>query len=164
MHKAYEVFGLLEDDAEVEATVHDLREHGIRPEEIEVRTPAAGRYELADERLHDDIVGLEHGAIVGGLVGAMVGLLAGFGPMESLGVAAMLLIIGFFTGMGALVGGMAGMQDREPHDDDPIRTRDVIAPDGARLIAVRADRRTGRAHRILERHGALFVDELAPHT
>lgn len=164
MHKVYEVFGLLEDEQEVDATVRDLKEHGIADEEIQVITPAAGRYWLADERLHEEVVGLEHGAIKGAMAGAVAGLIAAFATMDGFGIPAMLMVILFFAGMGALVGGMAGMQAREHHDDDIQATRDVLAPAAARVVAVRSDHRSQRAHRILERHGALFLEEPHPHT
>ncbi len=163
MHKIYEVFGLLEDAEETEATVRDLREHGVPQEQIEVLVPAAGHYVLADEHLHQDLAGGRHGALAGALAGVVVGLLVALvaPAFEALSTPALLLALGF-AGFGGVIGAVVGMMLHDAGDDDELRTRAVLAPAAARLVAVRSDDRVGRAHRILERHGALFLDDTEP--
>ncbi len=163
MHKIYEVFGLLEDAQETDSTVRDLREHGVPAEQIEVMVPAAGQYPLADEHLHEDLVGARHGALNGLLLGLVAGLLVALAApaIETMSTQALLVAIAF-GGFGATIGAVAGMMLHELADDDQMQTRSVIAPTAARLIAVRSDDRVGRAHRILERHGALFLDDTSP--
>ncbi len=163
MHKIYEVFGLLEDERDAQETVRDLTEHGVPPDKIEVIVPEAGAYVLADEHLHEDIVGAEHGALLGGMVGLLAGFLAALvmPGFDGVGTPALLLALGF-GGFGATIGAVSGMMLRDAGDDDEVRTRSVLAPSAARVVAVRSDVRVGRAHKILEKHGALFLDDVAP--
>lgn len=158
------VHGLLPEGDELDATVADLEGHGIYPSEIEVVEPEPGRYELADETLHRDVLGTRRGAAIGAVLGLVVGLAIGFAvPGIADGGAEVLLTAAVaVAGFGALIGAMVGLQRRERNDDDPVRWRQVADDDPLCCLTVRCVHRTTIAHRVMERHGAEFLESDQP--
>lgn len=158
------VHGLLPEGDELDATVADLQGHGIYASEIEVAHPVAGRYELADETLHHDVLGARNGALLGGFAGLALGVAVGFVVPEIAdgGADALLTAAAAIAGLGALVGAMVGLQGRERNDDDPVRWREVAETDPLCCVTVRCEHRTTVAHRVLERHGAEFLESAEP--
>lgn len=159
------VHGLLPEGDELDATVADLEDHGIHPSEIEVvHDPEPGRYELADESLHRDALGVRSGAMLGAVAGFVVGLAVGFvvpGVADG-GADVLLTAAAAVAGFGALIGAMIGLQQRERHDDDPVRWRELSETDPMCCVTVRCVHRTTVAHRVMERHGAEFLESGEP--
>lgn len=158
------VHGLLPEGDELETTVADLEDHGIHPSEIEVTEPEPGRYELADESMHRKVLGTRSGAAIGAIVGLVVGLAVGFavpGIADS-GLDVLLTAAAAVAGFGALIGAMVGLQRRERNDDDPVRWHEVSEDDPLCCVTVRCVHRTTVAHRVMERHGAEFLESDQP--
>lgn len=156
------VYGLLP-DAEAAATVSDLEEHGIYESEIEVLVPQPGRYRLADEMLHEDASGARVGGLVGGLIGFAIGIALGLLPAIADNGAMVTVFTAMAAGgFGILIGAMIGLQRHEGFDDDPVRWRQIDDGEPVRLLAVHCLHWRNRAHHILERHGAVFLDSAGP--
>ncbi len=155
------VYGLVTDD-EAEAAVEDLTSHGIHAEEIEVQPAAPGRYLMQDEYLHEDAAGARRGAYWGFALGAIVGLIAALmtATIRDAGIGMWLITAAGFGGLAALIGGMTGLQVHDHPDDDPLRWFE--AGQGQRMVAVHCNHYGYRAHRILERHQAVFVETAHP--
>ena len=151
-------------DGAVEETVLDLRRHGVHDDEIRAEPAPAGRWMLRDEELHEDAVGARHGAELGLVVGTLVGLVAALavGAIRDAGVLAWFVTSVGIGGFGAIIGGMTGLQLRDPQDDDPVRFKELADDSGLWALSVDSPRWSFRAHRILERHGAEFVEYETP--
>lgn len=139
-----------------------LATQGVYGAEVVVHPPDPGRYLLHDEVLHQDASasrrGLAAGAVIGALVGLVVGLLLpqidGAGPVFAATVA--------LAGFGGLIGAMTGLQRVEHMDNDPLAYREVVATDPMVMVEVHHEHWHNRAHRIMERHGAVFLHEPRP--
>lgn len=154
--EAQDVYGLVRTDR-VPHLQRMLAERGLRGTTVQVSPPAPGRYRLHDETLHLDASAARRGALLGTLLGAAVGLaLAGMVATTLIGAA----ISG--AGFGALVGAMVGLQRVESMDGDPVAYREVTQGEDVALVAVHHEHWHNRAHRILERHGAVFVEGPEP--
>lgn len=157
------IHALLPADEERPA-IEDLESHGIYASEIEVLRLSPGRYELADETLHRDVVGTRRGALLGMSLGFVLGIVVGLvAPgIAGEGIERLLMAGVALAGFGALVGAMVGLQSRESEDDDPVRWRELDADDPVRCVTVRCEPGHNRAHRILEQHGAEFLETARP--
>lgn len=154
---------LLPEDEEG-AAIRDLELHGLYATEIAVQRPAPGRYELADETLHRDVLGTRRGALVGAVVGFALGIVVGlaFPGVGDEGFDRLLMSAVAVAGFGALVGAMIGLQGGDVPDDDPVRWRELSSDDPVCCLTVRCEHRRNVAHRILERHGADFLESDRP--
>ena len=141
-----ELYALVPAD-EVEAAANRLRLR-VADDQLEVRTPEAGRYRRLDERLHDDALGAGRGGLVGAVLGAVVGVVVAM-AVDPTVVVWLLLAFGF-AAFGGLAGGMWGLQRTEPEDDDPAVDVVVDDPEAVRLLVVRAPHERNAARRILE--------------
>ncbi len=121
----------------------------LTDDDVEVRTPEPGRYRRLDERLHSDATAAGRGARLGALGGAVVGAVVGV--VLGAGVAVVSMITFGFAAFGALIGGMIGLQRREPEDDDPAVDLVVEESDAVRLVVVRAPHERDWARKVLER-------------
>lgn len=160
MYQPDAVYGLMRDGEELELALADLTSHGVSPEEIEVLVPAAGRYQLADEYLHDDAHGTFLGGTVGALFGVLVGLVAALVVDLAADIGVLLWVVLAFggAGFGGLIGAMAGLQRHYHPDDDPVRWQELEDPSAWRMVAVHCLHWRSRAHEILLRHGANILD------
>jgi len=165
MHAMYEVFGLIEDPNEVDSTVADLVQHGVPSHEVDVLDAAPGIYRIADEHLHDDVMGTARGAAVGAAAGMLIALLVVWAMpgLDAAGGAQWALGLFFMGVMGAVVGGMAGLANSEDLSDDEVHDIAVAEGSGLRILAIRSDRWHARAHRVMENHRVTFLDEAIPH-
>lgn len=160
MYQPDVVYALMPDGEELEAALADLTSHGVRPEEVEVSVPAAGRYELADELLHDDTRGTFRTAATGAAVGGVVGLAAA-GVVDvtgGVGITGWLVVAFGGAGFGGMIGAMTGLQRNDRPDDDPVTWHDLDDPSGWRMVAVHSLHWRTRAHEILLRHGARILE------
>lgn len=160
MH-ADDVFGVVPEST-VDLLVRDLEQHGVFPSEIEVRPVTPGRYRLHDEMLHQEARAARRGLLLGGLFGAVAGalVLLSLGGFADPAPAAATLFA--TAGFGGLVGGVSGLARNDPGDDDPDLYRDLEDDDALQMVAVHCLHWRNRAHRILERHGAVFLDRPDP--
>lgn len=159
--QADDVVGVVPQDT-VDLLVRDLEQHGVFPTEIEIRPASPGRYRLHDEVLHRDALAAGRGLALGALVGAALGglLLVAFGGWGDAGPAVATLFA--TAGFGGLIGGVSGLARNDPADDDPDRYREVKSDDALQLVEVHCLHWRNRAHRILERHGAVILDGAEP--
>lgn len=155
------------DVTEVDALVpQDQVEHlqqalaiaGVDDAIIEVRPATPGRYELHDETLHRDATGARNGFLAGALIGTVLGLVVALLVPAVSGTLAITVTTIVGAGFGGLVGGMAGLQRADTHDGDPVNYREVTGDDDVALVLVHAEHRHYTAHRIMEKHGAVFVE------
>ena len=129
---------------------------------MEVRPVAPGRYQLHDETLHHDASAARRGAVVGLVVGALVGWALALVVTASAATVTIIGAAATAAGFGALVGAMVGLQRVETLDDDPVTWREVAGDEGLALVEVHDEHLHNRAHRILERHGAVFLQGPTP--
>jgi hypothetical protein len=155
------VIGLVDADA-ADETVEALMANGLTDDEIDVRTPTPGRYRLADELLHAEATSAAHGAMMGLVVGALVGIGPALVFTDTPNVAMLMAVLG--GALGILVGGMAGLLANEQPDDDPVEFREIGPDAQERVIEVHSLHWRGRAHKVLERHGAEFLSSGRPAT
>lgn len=157
------VHGLLP-AAEEDPTLSDLQRHGIDATEIEVAHPEPGRYQLADESLHRDLRGARRGAATGVLAGTVLGIATGLAipGVASAGADAVAMTAVAFGGFGALLGGMVGLQRNDRNDDDPVRWVDVDDTADTCCVTVHCELHRDAAHRVLEQHGAAFLESDRP--
>lgn len=134
---------------------------GVDEANMEVRPAAPGRYELHDETLHDDATGARHGLLVGAGVGAVLGLVVALLVPAISGALAITVTTVTVSGFGGLVGAMTGLQRADTNDADPITYHEVTDADAFSLVLVHDEHWHYRAHRVLEQHGAIFVE--SPH-
>lgn len=159
--EATDVYGLVGADR-IDDVQRALARHGLTPPSVQVRPASPGRYELHDETLHHDAASARRGAALGLVIGAVIGVVialllpqvADTGP--TLGVTAAL------AGLAGLVGGMVGLQRADPMAGDPVTFREVQGDEHVVLVEVHDEHWRNRAHRILERHGAVFLQEPTP--
>ena len=135
---------------------------GVGDDHLEVRPAPPGRYELHDETLHQDAAGARHGLVAGAVVGALLGLAVGLLTPQVTGALAIATTSSAVAGFGALVGAMAGLQRADANDGDPVSYREVTAEPPFTLVAVHDEHWHYRVHRIMEQHGAVFVEEARP--
>jgi hypothetical protein len=156
-----DVYGLVAQDR-VDHVRRMLAQQGVAEDRIEVVPAPPGRYQLHDETLHHDAASARRGAALGLLVGIVVGTaLALLLPQVDTTATAVGTALAF-AGFGGLVGGMVGLQRVEHDDADPVGYREVTAADGVVLVKVHDQHWHNRVHRILERHGAVFLQAPEP--
>jgi hypothetical protein len=149
---------------EAESAVHQLTANGLRAEDISVvatdRTRNRGSA-LAVNETENVSSGAGTGAAVGGAAGLMLGIAAlaipGIGPIVAAGpIAAALTGAGLGAAAGGMIGGLAKIGVPEEHAH---RYQEVVRRGGT-LIAVHAsDDDAGRIETLLNRHGAVDVEE-----
>lgn len=159
--EATDVYGLVE-DSRVEELQRLLAQQGLTGTKVEVHPAEPGRYQLHDETLHRDAASARRGAAAGIVFGALLGLVVALVLPQLSSTATVLGTIGALAGLGGLVGAMAGLQRVEAMDSDPVTYREVGSQDHIALVEVHDEHWHNRAHRILERHGAVFVETPTP--
>ena len=158
------VWAVLPDDDEARQATRDLTEHGVWASAVHLTHPAPGRYPVAEEGLHTEAHAAARGAVIGTLIGAVAGVLMTWSLSDLVALGVTGFVIGAFAwaGFGALAGGMWGLQAHEANDDADQRFLEVAPDVPVPLVEVHDEHVTYRAHRILERHGAVFLDTPEP--
>lgn len=159
--EATDVYGLVSHDR-LDRVQRALARRGLTPPQVEVHPAPPGRYRLHDETLHRDAASARRGAATGAVVGALLGLAVALGLPQVTDWAVTLGATAAIAGLGSLVGGMVGLQRADPMDGDPEAFREIGGDEGVLLVAVHDEHLHNRAHRILERHGAVFLDQPEP--
>lgn len=159
--EATDVYGLLPEDrlGRVQET---LARRGLGPPAVEVRPAAPGRYQLHDEMLHEDAAMARRGAAAGLVVGALLGLAVALALPQLTATSTMVGAVAAFAGLGGLVGGVVGLQRAERGGGDPVAYREVDGDDHLMLVQVHDEHWHNTVHRILERHGAVFLQAPTP--
>jgi hypothetical protein len=156
------VIGLFRDSNEAEAALHDLERSGIPREQLNlVAYDGSGHY--ADMARQGSEVGSKttKGAAAGGVAGLLLGLAAvalpGVGPIVAAGPIAAALT---GAGVGAATGGMLGaLGDMGVPGHEAKYYQEAIRRGGTLLIIRAGAERAEDAQSVLDRHGALDVDE-----
>jgi hypothetical protein len=162
------VVGLFDDRETAQESVRDLIDAGFRRENISV-VAADPEGSLYKEHVNDEgtiagegaATGLTSGAVVGGLLGLLIGAGLIFVPV---GVLAAGPIVGLIAGgaagaaTGGILGGLIGLG--VPREEADVYAEGVRR--GGTLVTVSTDEENaGRAHSILDRDGAVDVEERA---
>lgn len=155
--EATDVYGLVGQDR-LDRVERALARRGLTSPRVETHHAAPGRYRLHDETLHRDAASARRGAGLGAACGAVLGLAVALAMPQVTDMASTLGAVAALTGLGALVGGMVGLQRADPIVGDPLTYRDVGGTDHVVVVEVHDEHWHNRAHRILERHGAVFLD------
>lgn len=159
--EAADLYGLVSEDR-LEHLQRMLAVQGLTDSAVEVRPAAPGRYQLHDETLHEDAASARTGALLGMLLGALVGWGVAVLVPQVDDLATTLGTVAALAGLAALVGAMVGLQRAERFDADPVAYREVTGDEGLVMVAVHDEHWHNRAHRILERHGAVFLQGPTP--
>lgn len=159
--EATDLYGLVPEDR-IEHLRFTLARHGLDEPHVEVHPAAPGRYQLHDETLHRDAAAARRGAVLGMLVGGLLGWAVAMAVPSLTATSAILAATAAAAGFGALVGAMSGLQVVEAYDDDPVAFRVVDGDDRLAMVEVHDEHLHNRAHRILERHGAVFLQGPTP--
>lgn len=159
--EATDVYGLVRADR-IDHLRHVLARQGVHDDAIRIHPVRPGRYQLHDEMLHTDAGSARRGLLAGLALGAAVGLLASLLLAGVDDGGRVVAITASAAGFGALVGAMWGLQRVEKSGADPVSYHDVGPDDGVVLVEVHHEHWHNRVHRILERHGAVFLQEPTP--
>lgn len=156
-----DVYGLVPEDR-ADHLQQALTLAGIDDGEVEARPAPPGWYQLHDETLHQDAVGARRGLVVGAVVGAIVGLALALVLPAIAGAGATATTIAAVAGFGGLVGAMAGLLRADSLDSDPVAYCEVGSEDPVTLVGVHDEHWRHRAHRLMEHHDAVFLQEPDP--
>ena len=158
------VVGLFRDPVDAEAVLHDLELIGFSRDEVSlVAHDGSGKYsQTAAKEGSEGGAGVGTGAAIGGAAGVMLGLAAlaipGIGPVLAAGPLAVALT---GAGVGAATGGMLGALGDLGLSHDHAQTYAEGLRRGGTLVVIRAneDDRAERAESILDRHGAVNIEQ-----
>lgn len=147
------VTGVFESERQAGAAADDLRQHGLRDDEISV----VSRKEKTDSKKTDNI---SDGLLAGGAIGGLAGILAGAGTIAIPGLGIMAAagpITGLFSGLatGSLLGGLIdlGIPEKKGKEYE----KDV--KDGKILFSMKTDKdKAEEVVSILKRNGAEKVE------
>jgi hypothetical protein len=156
------VIGLFRDSNEAQAALHDLERGGFAREQLNlVAYDGSGHY--TDMARESSELGSKttKGAAAGGIAGLLLGLAAvalpGIGPIVAAGPIAAALT---GAGVGAAAGGMLGaLADMGVPGHEAKYYEEAIRRGGTLLIIRASDEKAEDAQSVLDRHGALDVDE-----
>lgn len=159
------VAGLFATRAQASTVEKDLRRIGLADRDIDVGTPASGRYRLdvrESEALGSAALdGIVIGTLIGAIVGVLVLVIAVPKAME-LGTSAVLLglLMGGFWG--SFFGGLAGMAIKAAGHDGDAQWCEIPESSAALLVVARAGAHASAARKIMRRDGARTVLSQAP--
>lgn len=156
------VIGLFRDSNEAQAALQDLESAGFTREHLNlVAYDGSGHY--SDLVKDDNELGSNttKGAAAGGLAGLLIGLAAvaipGVGPIVAAGPIAAALA---GAGVGAATGGMLGaLADMGVPGHEAKYYQEAIRRGGTLLIVRAGAEMSEQAQSILDRHGAIDIDE-----
>ncbi len=159
--EATDVYGLVGGDR-VDRVQRALARRGLTPPKVEVHPATPGQYQLHDETLHHDAASARRGAALGLLLGALLGVATALALPQVTEAGPIVGLVAALAGLGGLVGGMVGLQRADPERGDPVEFREVGDDEHVVVVEVHDEHLHNRAHRILERHGAVFLQEPTP--
>ena len=154
------VVGLFRDHTEAQAAIHDLQNDGFQREDISLvsRDGVAEPGHATESELNS---GTAKGAAISGAAGALLGFAAlaipGIGPILAMGPLAAALT---GAGVGAATGGMLGaLADMGVPEHEGHYYQDSVKKGGSLVVVHTGVDTAERAQSILDRHGALGVEE-----
>lgn len=159
--EAADVYGLVGADR-IDRVQRALSRHGLAPPRVQVRSATPGRYRLHDETLHHDAAVARRGAALGLVLGGVLGVLVALVLPQATEAGPIMGVAAALAGLGGLVGGMVGLQRADPLEGDPVEYREVEGDEHVVVVEVHDEHWHNRTHRILERHGAVFLQEPTP--
>jgi uncharacterized protein (TIGR02271 family) len=161
------VIGLFDRMDEARQVVQALIDHGFESDDISLVSRQEGEYvtERGDERTSGVAVGAGAGAALGGIGGLLVGLgalaIPGIGPVIAAGPLVTALA---GAGLGATAGGIIGaLTDLGVPEEEAHYYAEGVRRGGVLVAVDTDDQRADRAAEIMERAGAIDVDERATH-
>jgi uncharacterized protein (TIGR02271 family) len=163
------VIGLFDRMDEARQVVQELIDHGFPRDDISLvsRQDQDGEYvtERGGERTSGTAIGAGAGAALGGIGGLLVGLgalaIPGIGPVIAAGPLVTALV---GVGIGAAAGGLLGaLTDLGVPEEEAHYYAEGVRRGGVLLVVDTDDQRADRAAEIMERAGAIDVDERATH-
>jgi len=161
------VIGLFDRMDEGHQVVQELIDHGFERDDISLVSGQEGEYvtERGDERTSGAAVGAGAGAAIGGISGLLVGLgalaIPGIGPVIAAGPLVTALA---GAGLGATAGGIIGaLTDLGVPEEEAHAYAEGVRRGGVLIAVDTDDQRADRAAEIMERAGAIDVDERATH-
>ena len=156
------VIGLFRDSNEAQAALHDLEAGGFTREHLNlVAYDGSGQYTDMVRQGSELGSNTTKGAAAGGVAGLLIGLAAvalpGIGPIVAAGPIAAALA---GAGVGAATGGMLGaLADMGVPGHEAKYYEEAIRRGGTMLIVRSETSMAEQAQSILDRHGALDVDQ-----
>jgi hypothetical protein len=156
------VIGLFRDSNEAQAALRDLEGAGFTREHLNlVAYDGSGQYADMGKGSSDLGPNTAKGATAGGLAGLLIGLAAvaipGVGPIVAAGPIAAALA---GAGVGAAAGGMIGaLSDMGVPGREAKYYEEAIRRGGTLLIVHASGDRAEHAQSVLDRHGAIDMDE-----
>jgi len=165
------VIGLYDDFNTAQQVVQELVDNGFARDKISlVANNATGEYDKyvqSGEVMDSEDVSAGEGATMGAVEGGLIGLLAGLGAMAIPGIGPVLAagpLLGALTGagVGALTGGLlAGLIDLGVPEDDAHFYAEGIRRGGTLLTVHAEDNMLDKAVAIMNRYGAIDIDQRA---
>jgi uncharacterized protein (TIGR02271 family) len=159
------VIGLFDRMDDARQVVQALIDHGFERDDISLVSRQEGEYvtERGDERTSGAAVGAGAGAALGGISGLLVGLgalaIPGIGPVIAAGPLVTTLA---GAGLGATAGGIIGaLTDLGVPEEEAHYYAEGVRRGGVLVAVDTDDRRADHAAEIMERAGAIDVDERA---
>lgn len=158
--------GVFSSREQAEAAIAELRQLGLRDEDLGLAVPDPGRYQLLTDTVKEAFKGMTTGIAIGAPLGSLAGLglmsivLPGVGLVGLGG-----LLVGVHGGAvwGAVLGGMGGLLAKVRWDADEDRWCEIPLGGGDILVVARAGTHASEARKIMERHGArCFLDQVRP--
>jgi stress response protein YsnF len=161
------VIGLFDRMDDARQLVQQLIAQGFEPDDISLVSRQEGEYvtERGEERSSGTAIGAGAGAALGGVGGLLVGLgalaIPGIGPVIAAGPLVTALA---GAGIGAAAGGIIGaLTDLGVPEEEAHYYAEGVRRGGALVTVETDDQRADRAAEIMERAGAIDVDERATH-
>jgi uncharacterized protein (TIGR02271 family) len=161
------VIGLFDTMDEAQQVVQTLINEGFRRDDISLvsRRDEGCVTERGDDRTSGAAVGAGAGAALGGISGLLVGLgalaIPGIGPVIAAGPLVTTLA---GAGLGAAAGGIIGaLTDVGVPEEEAHYYAEGVRRGGVLIVVDADDQRAARAAEIMERTGAIDVDERAEH-
>lgn len=162
------VVGLFDDFSGAQSVVQDLVNNGFAREDISIAAnDATGEYAKYTDSGVNEMSGTATGAATGAVLGGIGGLLVGLGALTIPGIGPIIAagpLIATLTGagVGAVAGGLIGaLTDIGVPEEEAGYYAEGVRRGGT-LVTVRAeDHLVDRAVEIMERHGAVNVEQRA---
>lgn len=150
------VAGLFATHDQAMSVRQDLRRAGLAAGDIEIGTPAPGRYRMETRESEDLGRGVLDGIVIGTVIGAALGVLVitlavpQTSELGSKGILLGLLMGGFW---GSFFGGLGGMVIRATAHDGPSQWCEIPEHSAALLVRANGADHVAAAQTVMRRHG-----------